>query len=307
MANANENKVYDIITSRIIEQLEKENSMEWLKTWSNALSKNLITKKSYRGVNIFLLSLLGQRFKSPYYLTFNQVTALKGQVIKGSKSIPIIYYMLKEYTTKDQKGEEVKRGYPILRYYNVFNIEQTTGINPDKIPTTAILNFNPIDKAEEIINGYADKPTIRYGNTGAFYSPSEDYIGMPHKESFTGVEEYYSTLFHELIHSTGHESRLKRPLLANHHRKEYSKEEIIAELGNAFLCGLTGIENKTIDNSTAYIKFWLTQLKEDNKFIFNVCAESQKAVSHITGKSNDQEEATTEQTTESQEQTPATA
>jgi len=171
---------------------------------------------------------------------------------------------------------------PMLRYYNVFNLEQTEGI---PIP----------EKAEQIIAGMPLKPDIYHGGNKACYSPSPDSIHLPSQHTFLYPEEYYCTAFHELIHSTGHTSRIGRksilePTYFGSH--EYSKEELVAEMGAAFLCGYAGIEQKTIDNSAAYIQGWLKVLKKDMTLLVHAAAQAQKGADYILNRKGGEEEVT---------------
>ena len=176
----------------------------------------------------------------------------------------------------------------MLRYYSVFNVEQCEGLKmPVENTDDAPLEFNPIEAAEAIVNGYEGKPTIKETEKArAYYSPGLDYIHMPKRETFHSVEEFYSTLFHELTHSTGHENRLKREgIIGMHYFGDavYSREELVAEFGAAFLCGHAGIENVTLDNSAAYIQSWLKVLKNNKQWLVIAAAQAQKAAEHVLG------------------------
>jgi antirestriction protein ArdC len=278
-------KVYDVINSRIMELLE-QGTVPWRKTWNAASNqpKNLASKKDYRGINVFLLASMP--YSSPYWMTYKQVSDKGGHVIKGSKSCPIIFW--KWFDKKDAGGDDadtvsVNGKIPMLRYYNVFNLEQVEGIEPP--PATEVINtFTPIEMAEQIIAGMPLRPDIHHGGNKACYSPSLDFVKLPVPEAFQSPEEYYSTAFHELSHATGHAKRVGRKgvtetsYFGSH---EYSKEELVAEMGAAFLCGHAGIEQRTIENSAAYIQGWLKALKNDKKMLIMAAAQGQRASDFI--------------------------
>jgi antirestriction protein ArdC len=276
--------VYEVINSRIMELLEG-GTVPWRKPWNGQSNypKNLISKKPYKGVNVFLLSC--QQYGSPWWLTFNQVQEKGGHVIKGSKSTPVIFWKWLDRTdAMEADSEEARSGkIPLLRYYSVFNLDQTEGVKaPD--PEETHNNFDPITRAEEIIATMPLRPEIKHGGNRAYYSPSLDYIQLPNQHTFDTIEEYYNTCFHELSHATGHTNRLGRksilePSYFGSH--EYSKEELVAEMGAAFLCGYAGIVQKTIENSAAYLGGWLKALKNDKTLLIHAAAQAQKAADYI--------------------------
>ena len=276
-------KVQDIVTQKIIEQLEK-GVVPWQKPWQCAGSpKNLITKKPYRGINVLLLALAGR--ESEWWLTFKQVKKLGGSVKGGEKSTLIVFWNVYEKEVVDaETGEVNKQKRYTLRYYNVFNAEQTTGI---KYAKPEQRQFSPIEEAERIVAGYTDAPEVKYGGGRAYYSPIEDNIGLPKKENFTSDEGYYTTLFHEFAHSTGHKSRLARKEVVEANffgTEDYSKEELVAELTASILSAQAGIVDKTLKNSASYIKHWLKALKDDTSLIIKASSQAQKAVDYIQGK-----------------------
>jgi antirestriction protein ArdC len=276
--------VYDIINTRIMELLA-QGTVPWRKTWNTVsnMPKNLVSKKEYRGVNIFLLACMP--YSSPYWMTYKQISDKGGHVLKGEKSTPVIFWKWLDRKDTDDPERAVGSGrVPLLRYYNVFNIEQTEGITYPELVSVNNQEFTPIERAEQIIANMPYKPTIHHGGNKAAYSPVLDYVKLPEPSSFQSPEEYYSTSFHELTHSTGHASRLGRkgvlePSYFGSH--EYSKEELVAEMGAAFLCGMSRIENKTIDNSAAYIQGWLRELKNDKTLLIHAAALAQKAADYI--------------------------
>lgn len=273
--------VYTMITDKIIEKL-KAGEIPWEKPWNAyGVPKNFITKKEYRGINMWLLN---QDYQCPYWITFLQCKDLKGSVNKGEKSSIIIKALHKEIETDklDDNDEPIKKNILCLHYYRVFNLEQTTLIDQWQPEEKRV--FNPVDAAERIINDYKSCPIIKYGGNRAYYNPVVDNIGMPLKESFKSDHGYYSTLFHELTHSTGHESRLNRKEVVCHSffgDNEYSKEELTAELGASYLCALSDIK-RTIDNSIAYIQSWLKALNNDKRMLIQASSKAQAAVDYIT-------------------------
>jgi len=277
--------VYEIITNRILEQLEK-GVVPWQKPWKTTMPRNLVSGKPYRGINILLLSL--QDHGSAYWATFKQIKQAGGSVAKGSKSTPVVYWNMKEVEDKET-GE--KKEVPFMRYYRAFNLDQTEGIEK---PEEEQNEVEPLEACENIVTGMPDKPAIFHnGMNRAYYSPVRDAIHLPLKSKFVSSGEYYSTLFHELIHSTGHSSRLNRKgitEMTSFGSEKYSKEELIAEIGSAFLCGQARIENKTINNSAAYVQSWLKELKSDKKLVVIAAAQAQKAVDWIYG-SGEKEQA----------------
>jgi antirestriction protein ArdC len=272
--------IYETVTNLIVERLEA-GVVPWHMPWktSGSIPRNLISKKSYRGFNFWYLLSFG--FERPYFLTFNQIKQLGASVKKGSKSFMVLFWKMVEYE-KDGETEEI----PMLRYYRVFHIDDVEGINPDKIPENKSHDheFDPIASCEQIIEFWCDSPVIRLNKKKACYIPSLDEVHMPNPRTFFKDEEYYSTIFHELCHATGARRRLNRHEKfsnLNFGSNDYSQEELVAEMGAAYLSGICGIENAIIDNSAAYIQGWLKKLKSDKKFIVMASGMAQKAVDYI--------------------------
>jgi antirestriction protein ArdC len=272
--------VADIITQVIIDKLES-GIIPWRKPW-NAVAQtpcNMVSKKAYRGVNYFLLA--NYDFSSPYFMTFMQIQAKGGQVKAGSRGFPVVFWSIMEIEDKETGTE---KNMPIMRYYKVFNVEQTT-IEVPALPQVE-REFSPIAEAEGIVAAMPLRPEIRHREAKAYYSPGFDFVNMPKKELFKSDEEYYSTLYHELGHSTGHHSRLARKSITEANffgSHEYSKEELVAEMSAAFLCAEAGISPTTIDNSAAYISGWLRALKsKDNRaMVIQAASQAQKAADYI--------------------------
>ena len=273
-------KSYDRITERIVSLLE-QGTVPWHKPWQvkTGMPRNLITQKPYRGINTFLLMCQG--YESPNWLTFRQAMQLGGNVKKGEKSCPVVFW--KPMEVKDEQSGKVEK-IPFLRLYHVFNITQCEGLK--NVPKADESVFAPTAPGE-IVAGMPQPPVLKHGMTKAYYSPSQDIVGMPEKKHFETEDAYHATLFHELVHSTGHDSRLKRQSITERNgygSDPYCKEELIAELGSAFLCGHSGIVERTIDSSAAYLDNWLTQLKRDRTLIVYAAAQAQKAADFILGR-----------------------
>src|SRR5215472_16449079 len=256
--------VYEIITSQILAELEK-GEIPWRKPWCTLPPANLITKKPYRGINVFLLAVRG--YGSPYWLTFNQTRQLGGNVRKGEHGSKIVFWKSFTHETETDDGEMEERQSAVLRYYTVFNLEQTEGLKALlTLPFAA-----PIESAESIVNAMQNPPAFEQDAQAAYIS-SRDVITMPSRSAFHSQAEYYSTLFHELTHSTGHAKRLAREGFDNPQRfgsDSYSREELIAEMGSAMLCGVAGIEQRTLANSAAYLKTWIRRLKADSRLVIS--------------------------------------
>jgi antirestriction protein ArdC len=275
--------VYSIVTAKIIEQLEN-GVAPWRKPWRAEAPCNLVTGKPYRGINPFLLAPQG--YGSRYWLTFNQANKLGGHVRKGEKSSLVTFWNIgQERITTSADGVQRKSKPILLRYYNVFNVEQTDGI-ADKLglgksgPRVA-----SIEACEAIVKQMPNAPRLEQSNL-AWYRPSSDTVGIPSKNLFATSEEYYSTLFHELAHSTGHSSRVGREgieQLNTFGSESYSKEELVAEMGAAMLCGVTGITPATIQNSASYLQHWIRALRGDSKLLVSAASQAQKAADYIQG------------------------
>lgn len=271
---------YQVITDRIVGLLE-QGTVPWRQTWAGGgEAVSLVTKKPYRGINRLILNISG--FASPYWATFNQISKRGGHVRKGEKSTPVVFWKWIE-KEDPETGEKVER--PFLRYYRVFNLDQTEGIfvpGQDEEPAA----FNPIERCEQIIQGMPNKPMAQHREQRAWYSPALDLVNMPRPETFDSPETFYATFYHELSHSTGHMTRLNRPTLAEmapFGSTDYSKEELIAEMTAAMLCGVSGISNRTIDNSAAYIQNWLKRLQEDRRLVVQAASHAQRAADYILG------------------------
>lgn len=277
------NKVYEIVTSQIIEALE-EGTVAWQRGWVNSDHKNLASKKAYRGINPFLLNIatIKNGYKSTFWATYKQIKKLGGQVKKGEKSSVVTFFSW--IVKKDKDGNE--DAFPMLRYYRVFNSEQADFPDGFELPDIDALpdNFDPIAEADYLIEHMPNKPEIKHAGNRAFYSPRDDSVTMPSRESFMTTEDYYSVLFHELGHSTGHTTRLNRHQGTSHAfgSKDYSKEELVAEMTAAMICGILGIE-QLIDNSAAYISSWLKALKDDKMMVIQAAGLAQKAADYIQG------------------------
>lgn len=267
-------KIYEIITNQIIEKLE-EGTIPWEMPFNRGIAVNHVTQKPYRGINAWLLD-------GGEYATFKQIKDSGGKVKKGSKSQIVIFWKMID-GEDEETGEEIK--IPLARYYKVFKIgEQTEGIEPKQKHEEH--EHDPIKTAEEILNNYKDCPSYTSNSGSAYYRPADDIVNVPPKKDFSDINAYYSTFYHEIVHSTGHKERLNRPGVSNFNgfgTEKYSKEELVAELGASMLCGVAGIENSTLDRSASYIKSWLQVLKNDNTFVINASQQAQKAVDLILG------------------------
>jgi len=276
--------VYEMVTERIIDQLE-QGIIPWQKPWTGVRSGafNRISKKPYSLLNQMLLHHDGE------YATFKQWSDLGGHVRKGEKSEIVCFWKIQP-VEEQEDGTKIVRQIPLLRYYNVFHISQVDGVEP--LPEEELHDIEPIEKADTVLHDYWTKENITVEHVAgdkAYYSPSLDMIHLPLFEQFISANEYYSTAFHESIHSTMKESRCDRAedrkgKLVAFGSNEYSKEELVAEIGSASLMNIIGIESKkSFRNSAAYIQNWLSVLKNDVKFIVSASSKAEKAVDYILG------------------------
>ena len=290
--------LYQDFTDQVIKQMEN-NNMNWFKPFTTSILNghhNVVSKKCYQGLNCFSigLSVHDNGFKSNEWATFNQWFTLDGGVKEGKRIITpskyivkgkgtsILYWNIKEYEDKNDKDKKVK--IPMLRYFVVFNADQVEGYKTKEIETKEIDDWKAHFKTDTFVEN--TKANIQVNNK-AFYSPSGDFIGMPPKEDFKGDKEntkeqhYYSTLLHELTHWTGHSSRCNRDLQNRFGSKAYAMEELVAEIGSAFLCSYLGVTKAPTPNHGRYLNNWLEVLKEDKKAIFKAFSLSKVSSEYL--------------------------
>lgn len=269
--------VYEVITARIIESLS-EGVVPWRRPWRVDAPKNLISGREYRGVNVLLLQ--STRFAAPYWLTFNQARARGGSVKRGERGCPIIFWKV----TEEKTSRGTTKNF-FLRYYTVFNVAQTEGI---EVPAPSSCKpFDPMAKCEEVVAAYKDAPGIEHVGGQACYLPALDRIRMPQREHFDSPTAYYATLFHELTHSTGAAHRLARKGVVDPIRfasHGYALEELVAECGAAFLASHAGIGSDVLPSAAAYIASWIRKLKSEPRWIVDASAQAAKAADLILGK-----------------------
>lgn len=285
-----QNEKYKELQEKIIKSIEDNNCLAWRKVWKSGKPQNFITKKDYRGFNYLSLMLSDQNI-SKYWITEKQIKEKNGKLKEGATAENIIYCVTifkngNEYIDFQTFNKLYKEGnkniykYFINKLSQVYNLGYVEGIKTDEENIT----FNPIEEAEKIINGYKDKPEMIEAGDRAYYQPLRDLITLPPKGHFIDKESFYSVYFHELIHSTGHQKRLYREgiiSLAEFGSVTYSREELVAEMGSAFLSSDCNISDKTISNQTSYVKGWLKALKEDPYMIQIASRQAEQAISYI--------------------------
>jgi len=293
-------------TTKAMIALLEEGVVPWHKPWTSEASgvpTSLSTGKPYRGVNVFTLLIAGwvKGYSSPHWGTYRQISERGGQVRKGEESTTVVFWKIIEKFEKQDNGEVKKVKIPLLRLFHIFNIEQADWAEDAKLPAAPIqvedADADPIEHADALVAQYIeDGPSVTYKGSKAFYRPSTDEVFVPVLKDFESAEHFYSTLYHELTHSTGHDSRLKRTGIADgtfgaFGDAVYSQEELVAEMGAAILCALAGInQSATQPASAAYLKHWIDALKGDNKLIIQAASQAQKAVDLIVGTTFDTEE-----------------
>ena len=279
--------VYEMVTERIISQLE-QGVIPWKKPWTGIKSGayNRVSKKSYSLLNQMILKHEGE------YATFKQWTDLGGHIRKGEKSEIVVFWKIQPVEETTEDGTKEIKQIPLLRYFNVFHISQVEGVEP--LAKDELHDIEPIEKAENVLYSYWTRESITVEHIkgdDAYYSPTRDLIRLPLFEQFTEANEYYSTAFHESVHSTMKENRCNRAedrkgKLVAFGSDDYSKEELVAEIGSASIMNIIGIEtSKSFRNSSAYIQNWLSVLKNDVKFIVSASSKAEKAVNYILGES----------------------
>lgn len=308
---ANNSKVYEMVTERVLALLD-EGTVPWRKPWATEGHRNLISKRAYRGINVFLLSASG--YESPWWLTYKQAKQVGAHVRRGEKSSIVVFWKWIEKRTENEDGEadDVKR-FPILRYYRVFNVEQIEV--PDGVisklidskaipewPTQVADDLEPCAAADAMVNAMPDAPPITYGGDSAYYVPSLDAVTVPELSRFNSVAAFTSTRFHELVHATGHKSRTGRVKdWTGFGSEPYAQEELVAEMGAAMLNAICGLFDETADNAAAYIEGWRSKISKDPKLVVMAAAQAQKAADWIQGETHEQKQAETEAETSERE------
>ncbi|MEP1085220.1 zincin-like metallopeptidase domain-containing protein [Algoriphagus sp.] len=285
--------IYQKVTDLIIEKLE-QGVIPWKQPWHEmGMPSNYLTKKPYKGINLWLLLSCGHQY--PYYLTFKQANSMGGKIKKGAKALPICYW---NFAFRDKKTGKVipedrigeydlklvsKSGF--LKEFKVFPIEQIEGIEWEfpEIGHTDPLPEN--EQCQKIYEEMLRAPELTHQGSSAYYRADLDQITMPEKKLFSSTEEYFGVFYHELVHSTGHPSRLNRAGVSEPQQfasEFYSREELIAEMGAGYLNNLTGIlDQYLLENSAAYIQNWLNELRNDKHLLIEAASKAQKAVDYI--------------------------
>lgn len=277
--------IYQTVTDRILAQLQS-GTVPWRKTWTAGLPKSLTTGKEYRGINIVILGMT--MHTSRYWVTYREAIRHGGHVCKGQRATPVVYW--KWRTPEELQKQRAKTGKqevaPCVPFVSaVFNLDQVEGVSrpEDDVPPDPAKG---LDTAARIFDPMPDKPAIRHSATyNPAYSRLTDDVLMPHQNQFENVAEYHATLFHELVHSTGHSKRLNRfKETDGEFEKRYSFEELVAEFGAAFLCGFAGIQNPGTDALQAgYIENWSQVFERDNRVLLRAASTAQRATDYIRG------------------------
>lgn len=276
---------YAEVTARITAALER-GTVPWRHPWRSRGLRNAVSDRPYRGINLLLLGLvaLEQEYDDPRWLTYRQAERLDGHVRRRQRGTQIVLWRWIE--RKDADDGEASERFPLMRFFTVFNVAQCEGLalaHPDGGG-----EFDPLLRAEAVVSGYADGPAVFHDADTAYYVPSRDEVHLPPRSAFRDAEGYSATVFHELAHSTGHVSRLNRDgyqTAAAFGSPVYSREELVAEFGAAFLCQEAGIDASRLDQSAAYIGSWLKALNDDRRLAVVAAGQGQRAADHILGRS----------------------
>ncbi len=289
---------YQLVTDRIVAALD-EGIVPWSKPWRAVAGygpSSLSTGKPYHGVNVMILgsTQVAKGYESNYWTTYKGAQGLGGNVLRGEKATPVVFW---KFLDKVNETGEKTGTIPMLRTFSVFNADQCDGVNtPPREETPA---FDPIERAEAISTHMPMRPEVKHSpEDRAYYSPNLDYVHLPLPGLFESQEAYYGTMFHELIHATGHSSRLDRAGVEGSHSfgsENYAREELVAEIGAAFVCGECDLTPR-VEQSASYIAGWLKALKDDRKLIVSASSQATKAANYILGVSVavDREANTTE-------------
>lgn len=282
--------VYSRITDKIITDLE-QGVRPWLRPWNADHAAGRISRPlrhngiPYKGINVIMLwsAATVKGYACPLWLTFKQALELGGNVRKGETGELVVYADRITRTETDQKGEEIEREIPFLKGYTVFNAEQCEGLPAHYSATAETPALTPLQRIEAADRFFAATGAdIRHGGTRAFYAQGPDYVQMPPFETFRDAESYAATLAHELTHWTKHDKRLARDMGRVKWGDEgYAREELVAELGSAFLCADLGITPEIREDHAAYIASWLEVLKGDKRFIFSAASHAQRAADYL--------------------------
>ena len=272
--------VYDVITERIIEQME-HGEIPWEKPWVG--NDSIVSHATGKGSSLLNQILLG---KPGEYATFKQVQDEGGHVKKGAKSKVVVFWTILQKENENGEQESI----PFLKYSRVFHLDDCEGVKAKYIKNEPLKDNQTIEKAQSILDGYINRESIKLEHSeegGAYYRPSADMIHLPKIGQFTSSEAYYDTAFHECVHSTGAEKRLNRTGItgwAHFGSEVYSKEELIAEIGACTIVHMLGMETKsTFRNNAAYIQNWLKVLKNDKRLLVTASTAASKAVNFIMG------------------------
>ncbi|GAK34615.1 antirestriction protein [Iodidimonas nitroreducens] len=281
--------IYERVTNKIIADLE-QGELTWLKPWSAVNMDGKITKPlrhngvPYSGINVLMLwgAAIEGGFLSPYWMTYKQAKEMGAHVKKGERGNLVVYANTVTKTEETENGEEEERTIPFMKGYTVFNVEQIEGL-PERFyvkPEPLIDPAQRIERADAFFA--ATGADIRHGGNSAHYSGGSDHVQMPYFETFRSAEAYYATLAHELTHWTKHPKRLDREFGRKRWGDEgYAREELVAELGAAFLCADLELAPEPRADHAAYIQSWLKVLKEDKRAIFSAAAHAQRAADYL--------------------------
>lgn len=274
----------------------------WKRPWQSGADahRNPVSGTVYRGVNPMLLELraLTAGYGDRQWLTFKGAQSAGGSVRKGEHGQMVVFFKMLIAKGEDAEGVEVARPIPMLRHFTVFNVAQIDGLELPEVDAPEVVPFIPMERCEEVAAGYlarAEGLTLAHGGDRAFYQPNLDHLGMPDREMFDAPAFYYSTLFHEMGHSTGHVSRLARKDLvdtAGMRSKSYAREELTAEMTAAMLCGYADILPEQLGQSAAYIASWRKALADDPRCVVVAAQRAQKAADLILDRSAVREEVT---------------
>ncbi|MBL27258.1 MAG: antirestriction protein [Rhodospirillaceae bacterium] len=284
--------IYQRVTDRIISDLE-QGVRPWLKPWNAEHAAGRITRplrangQPYNGINVLMLwaSAVERGFAAPIWITYRQAAELGAHVRKGEKGSPVVYASTITRTEANEKtGEEEDRDIPFMKGYTVFNVEQIEGL-PVHFHVPAEPRLDPVQRIDHAEAFFAATGAdIRHGGNQAYYTVTHDYVQMPPFETFVDAERYYETLGHETIHWTRHPSRLERDFGRKRFGDEgYAMEELVAELGAAFLAADLDLTPEPREDHAAYIGSWLKVLKNDKRAIFTAASHAQRAADYLNG------------------------